>query len=172
MTNIEHVEIVKHVPLDELEALIDSIESRNDLTPVEKRRMVQRLSFIRLRYKGYSVAESADILDINRQSGYNWQSAWNNGGSEALKPGFDGGAPSKLTPEQKKDLASYVDGRELCTESVVEHVERSYGVRYSGMQISRILRKEGLVYRRGYKVDPRKPADAEGVLKKPQVGVG
>lgn len=166
MSNIEHVEIVKHIPFDELESLWDSVESMDGLTSVEKRRMAERLSFVRLRYKGYSVAEAADILGVNRQSGYNWQKSWNEKGFEGLKPDFDGGAPSKLTDVQKKDLVSYVSSREMCTDSVVDYVKMAYSIEYSETQISRILKKGGLVYRRGYKVDYRRPSDPEEILKK------
>ncbi len=165
MTNVEHMEIVRHVELAELERMIESLES-SDMTRAEKDRMKERLSFVRLRYKGYSVAKATDALMVNRQSGYNWQAAWNEHGFEGLIPGFDGGAPSKLSKDQKHDLAQYVLGRELCTDSVCDYVKSAYGVEYSGMQIGRILRSEGLVYRRGYKIDYRRPKDPEGILKK------
>lgn len=166
MGNTEHVKIVQHISLDELESMIKGMEDRKDLTDAQRKHMEQRLKFIRLRYKEYSVAEAADILGVNRQSGYNWQSAWNSDGPEALVPSFDGGAPSKMTREQKADIASYVAGRQMCTEEVRDYVMTAYGVDYSEMQISRILRAEGLVYRRGYKVDHRRRGDCDQVLKK------
>lgn len=52
--NTERIGIVRHIPLEGLDELIDSIGLQDDLTPAEKKRIVQRLSFIRLRYKGYS----------------------------------------------------------------------------------------------------------------------
>ena len=166
MGNIEHVGIVKHMGLDELETMIRETESRTDLTDAKRKHVEQRLRFVRLRYKGYSVAEATDILGVNRQSGYNWQSAWNSGGPEALVPSFDGGAPSKLTDEQKTDLASYVAGRQMCTGEVRDYVMRAYGVEYTEEHISRILKSRGLVYRRGYPIDHRRKGDCDQVLKK------
>ena len=174
MANTEHVEIVKHITLKELESKIEG-GIDNDfpkMTSVERQRVITRLQMVRLRYKGHSIAEVADILGVNRQSCYNWQDAWNKEGILGLRPRFDGGAPSKLSPEQKADVAEYVKGREMCTDAVVDYVERAYSIRYTSMQISRILKNQGLVYRRGYKIDYRRLADPAGVLKKPRIGIG
>lgn len=184
MANKEHVNIVKHIPLDDLENYIenprkslapileealghqnaDAIGRR--ITDVELERIVERLKAIRLRYLGYSVAETGTILDVNRQSIYNWQDSWNNGGLLALMPGFDGGAPSKLDKEKKQDLIAYVDGREMSTDAVMDYIHDAYGVDYSKMQVSRILRAGGLRYCRGYKVDHRHKDGSIDDLKK------
>lgn len=168
MANTEHVEIVKHVSLEALESLIDGgfEEIFPNLTLTEKERILTRLRMIRLRYTGYSIAESASILGVNRQSCYNWQDSWNSNGVQGLRPCFDGGAPSKLNKQQKDDLASYVSGREMCTDAVVDYVKTAYGVDYTPMQISRILKAHGLVYRRGYKIDHRRPQNPVADLKK------
>lgn len=152
MANTERIGVVRHIPLDGLDELIDSIGLQDDLIPAEKKRMVQRLSFIRLRYKGYSVAESADILKINRQSGYNWQSAWNSGGPDALKPGFGGGAPSRLTSEQRGELATYVGGgacpRNLSSTMLRRHTASSIrGCRSPASSIRRGLCVAGTLLR-------------------------
>lgn len=168
MANTEYVEIVKHLTLEELESKIKGgiDDDFPDMTPVERQRVITRLQMVRLRYKGRSVAEVADILGVNRQSCYNWQDAWNSNGVKGLIPRFDGGAPSKLSREQKADVAEYVNGRELCTDAVVDYVENAYSIRYTPMQMSRILKEQGLVYRRGYKIDRRRPDDPVGDLKK------
>lgn len=180
MANTEHVKIDKSVSLETIEGWIENpakIPSLNRTdedgntvtiypTSVESKRIVERLKFVRLRYKGYSVAEATDILGVNRQSGYNWQSKWNDSGIAGLYPGFDGGAPSKLTPKQKDDLVAYVEAREMCTEEIVDYVRTAYSVEYTGVHISRILKSKGLVYRRGYKIDYRRPANPEADLKK------
>lgn len=168
MANTEHVAIIQHIPIEELESKIKGgiEEDFPNITPAEKKHVITRLQMVRLRYKGYSIAVAADILGTNRQSCYNWQDAWNKDGLQGLIPRFDGGAPSKLTSEQKADVAEYVKGRQMCTDAVAEYVKDSYGITYSNVQISRILKAEGLVYRRGYKVDHRRPDDPEGVLKK------
>lgn len=168
MANTEHVEIVKHITLEELESKIKGgiDDDFPEMTLVERQRVITRLQMVRLRYKGRSIAEAADILGVNRQSCYNWQDAWNKDGIPGLRPRFDGGAPSKLSREQKADVAAYVKGRELCTDAVVDYVENAYSIRYTHMQMSRILRAQGLVYRRGFKIDRRRPEDPAGVLKK------
>lgn len=168
MANTEHVEIVKHIPLDELEAKIKGGIDKDfpGMTPIERDRVITRLRMVRLRYMGRSIAEVAVIMGVNRQSCYNWQDAWNSYGIQGLRPRFDGGAPSKLSKEQKSDVAEYVKGRELCTEAVVDYVESAYSIRYSPMQMSRILRAQGLVYQRGYKIDHRRGRNSVEDLKK------
>lgn len=154
MANAEHVSIVRHIPLDELESKIRGGIDKDfpDMTSVERERIITRLKMIRLRYKGYSIADTADILGVNRQSCYNWQDAWNKDGINGLMPRFDGGAPSKLSKEQKADVAEHVFGREMCTDAVVDYVSVSYGVTYTNMQMGRILRAQGLVYHRRHRI--------------------
>ncbi len=147
MTNVEHIPIVKHIGIEELQRLIDGVDS-TDMSYVEKNRVKQRLSFVLLRYRGYSIAEATRALMINRQSGYNWQAVWNEKGPSGLRPAFDGGAPLKLNEQDRSDLYEYVVGRELCTNSIRDYVIKKYGVDYSRVHIGRILCSFGLVYKR------------------------
>lgn len=67
-------------------------------------KILKRLYFIKYRYEGLSVQESAEIVGTSKQIGYGWQDRWNLEGYEGLKPKYAEGRPSKLSDEQKELL--------------------------------------------------------------------
>lgn len=164
MARPEAIQIVEYIPLDELERQIKVCNDKAR-TKTEKK-LVEKLKFIRLRYKGYSVPEAAGIMDINVQTGYNWQKQWNDGSFESIVPGKSTGKPSKLTPEQKAAFADRVGEGNMTTSEALEHLKNEYGVEFTSKHVGHILREQGLSYTKPYDIDIRSPDNAEDILKK------
>jgi len=66
-------------------------------------KVLRRLYFLKYRYEGEMVSESAKLVGITKHVGYIWQERWNERRYEGLIPQYAGGRPSKLTDTQKKD---------------------------------------------------------------------
>jgi len=162
MVRPEETTIVKHVPIKELNKILKDTE-RN---AARASRVRQRLIFIRMRYLGYTVPEAAKAADMTAQNGYNIQELWNTGGPDAIEPRFGGGRTSRLTDEQKSELADIITTYPLETKDVLLLINDKYGVEYSMKQVHVILTKMGMRHAKPYPEDHRRPDDAEEQLKK------
>ena len=158
MTGREQIAIVRHVPLSILKKWIKRHKGLPDIT--------LRLMFIRLRYRGMSVATAADTVGVSTQTGYNWQERWNADGLPGLTPKYAGGRPSRLTIEQKTALREKLREKEHWTTTEVQHlIQADFGVTYGLNQVRRILRSFGMCFGTPYPRDYRRPANAEQLLK-------
>ena len=162
MAGTEQIPISRRISLDEID---DRISDAKDGTK-KGSRTAERLTFIRMRYRGFSVESAADALGINTQSGYNWQKLWNEGGPDALIPGFSGGRQSKMTEEQKERLRMEIQKEPLTTQEVRGFIMGRFHITYSEKQVHVILTKMGLRHAKPYQKDYQQPADAEERLKK------
>lgn len=120
--------------------------SRDDLDKrikyIEKMvKVLDRLKFVRYRYKGYSVEDSCERVGISKMMGYTWQKRWNRDGYVGLIPRYSGGRPSKLNQQQKEELQIILkQGVELTTVEIKDLIEEKYGVAYSLKQIRVIVK--------------------------------
>jgi len=96
VARLEQILISRHLTVEELNRRIKFLEK--DV------KVLQRLYFVKNRYAGESVEESANKIGITKQVAYIWQERWNKKGYGGLKPKFTGGKPSKLSNEQKEQL--------------------------------------------------------------------
>jgi putative transposase len=159
MTRPEQISIQKHLPLEELNQRIKSLETDT--------KILKRLYFVKFRYQGESVEKASERVGITRMVGYLWQERWNEEGYEGLIPRYAGGRPSKLTPEQKERLLKLLRERENWTTEEVRHlIRREFEVEYTLKQVRIILRKAGMRYAKPFPKDHRRPPDAEDILKK------
>ena len=60
-------------------------------------KVFKRLYFIKYRYEGVSVLESAERVGTSKQIGHGLQHRWNSEGYESLRPKYAGGRPSKIS---------------------------------------------------------------------------
>jgi len=60
---------VRHLTLDELNKKIKKEE--------KSVRVLERLYFIKYIYKGHSIKEACENVDISEPTGYNWLDLWN-----------------------------------------------------------------------------------------------
>jgi putative transposase len=163
MTDVEHIQIVRHAELTEIETTIAELASTGSISDSKLRK---RLEFVRLRYRGYPVLQAADILGINPQSGYNWQKAWNEGGMRSLVPRFSGGRPPRMDEAQKERLLAEIEKEPMTTHEVMRFIQERFRVTYSEKQVHVILSGMGLRHAKPYQKDYRQPKDAEARLKK------
>jgi len=159
MTRPEQIAIVKHMTAKELDKKIKKLEKDT--------KILQRIYFIKLRYAGKSVEESATFVGITKNNGYIWQERWNESGYDGLVPRYAGGKPSKLSDEQKARLKEMIDKRDdWTTDEVRRLIQSEFGAEYTLKQVRVILRKMGAKYGKPLQHDYRRPKDAEEILKK------
>lgn len=159
MAKPEQIPIEHHLSSEELLKRIKSLEKDT--------RVLQRLYFVKHRYEGASVAESAKLVGTSKPVAYQWQERWNKDGYDGLIPRFAGGCPSKLSDEQKEELEEILHQRnDWSTKEVKELIFNRFNVTYTGKQILVILKKFGMHHAKPYLHDYRRPEDAEDLLKK------
>lgn len=159
MARPESIGIVRHISVEELKKRIKSLE--------KDAKVLQRLYFIKYRYEGKSVEESAKIIGISKPVAYIWQERWNQEGYNGLKPKFAGGKPPKLSDIQKEQLKEILKERDdWSTEAVRKLVFKEFNVEYTQKQIRLILKNFGMKFAKPYPHDYRRPDDAEEILKK------
>jgi putative transposase len=162
MARPEAISIVRHVSLEELNRVLKEAEKN----AARASRVRQWLTFIRMRYLGYTVPEAAKAVGITAQTGYNIQERWNAGGPDAVKPKFGGGRPSRLTQEEKNELVELLRVNPMDTSDVRLYIMDRYEVDYTMKQVHVILKGMGLRHAKPYPEDHRRPDDAEEQLKK------
>ena len=159
------LQIVRHVPLESLQTeerrLSESIRSMK-----KSERLLQRVTFVRMRYNGYSVEGASMAVGFTTKTGYNVQQLWNAKGMEGLVPDFKGGPKSRLAEDQKARLRDMLSACPCDTKTVRLYIKDEFGVDYSEKQVHVILKSMGLRHAKPYPKDYRRPEDAEAVLKK------
>ena len=110
--------------------------------------MCLRIQGLRLVHRGHREADAADIIGVGRRTLQDWIRRYRDRGISGLVKGPYPGGKSKLTEEQKADLAGIIaagpdkagfDTGVWIAPMVVKLVKDRYGVVYSSSQISRIL---------------------------------
>jgi len=145
--------------IEELNCRIKTIEKDT--------KILKRLYFIKFRYDGDSVEKASEKVGVTKRIGYIWQDRWNNKGYEGIIPRYAGGRPSKLTPQEKKELRQHLNQKEnWTTREVKELILKEFKVDYTMKQIYIILRDIGMNFGKPYPRDYRRPQNAEEILKK------
>lgn len=160
MPRSEQIPIQKHMTTDQLESRIKTLEKDT--------KILKRLYFVKYRYDGESVEESAQRIGVTRNEGYIWQRRWNAQGYEGLIPRYAGGRPMKLSTEEFDKLKDLLNQKTTwTTEEVRAIIYQEFEVEYTLKQIRIILKKLKMGYGKPFTLDYRRPDDAEYVLKKP-----
>lgn len=159
MSHPVEIQIEHHMSIDELNKRIKTLE--NDT------KVLRRLYFIKYRYEGKLVSESAKLVGITKRVGYIWQERWNEKGYEGLIPRYAGGRPSKLTDAQKEHLVELLKQNDTwTTEEIRELIFNEFKVEYTSKQIRIILKSMGMRCAKPFPHDYRRPKNAEEILKK------
>lgn len=112
---------------------------------------------IALLEQGLSTGEVARRIGVDRRSVRRWHRAWRQGGEAALLPKPARGAPAKLSPEQKGELAqALLEGAkaagfesELWTgRRIAALIKKRFGVPYHERYVLRLLRTLGFTPQR------------------------
>lgn len=162
MVGVEQIEIERPVDLSVIETRIRELDA--DTKKLQKVR--DRLQFIRLRYKGYSVSQACDICQISLQTGYNWQDSWNERGMDSLSPNYGGGRPAAMSPEERERFKEAVDRDKMTTAEAGAYLKDVMGFEFTPKHVRSMLRSMGFRHAKPYDIDYRRPEDAEAALKK------
>ena len=151
--------IIRHAALEDLNTKI-TIEEKSV-------RVLERLYFIRFLYKGDSVKEACERVNVTEPTGYRWLDSWNKQGYSGLIPNFSGGPKLKLGYPEREELKKILEGKNAWTLKEVRIlIKERFNVEYSEMQVWRILTLWNMHHAKPYVLDNRRPEDAENILKK------
>ena len=152
-------EIIKHITLEELTKIIKKEE--------KSVRVLERLYFVKFIYKGDSIKEACQKVNISEPTGYSWLDSWNQQGYKGLVPNFSGGPKPKVGEAEREELKRMLAEKDAWTlREVRELIKEKFNVEYSEMQVWRILTSWNLHHAKPYVLDKRRPDDAETILKK------
>jgi putative transposase len=117
-------DIVRHVTLEDL---------NNRIKKEEKSiRVLERLYFIRFIYKGDTIKDAREKVNISEPTGYSWLDYWNERGYDGLVPNFSGGPRPKLGDAERKNLKRMVAEKDAWTlREVRELIKHEFDVEYS-----------------------------------------
>ncbi|MHB8120458.1 MAG: helix-turn-helix domain-containing protein [Methanothrix sp.] len=103
-------------------------------------RVLERLYFIRFIYKGDTIKEACEKVNISEPTGYSWLDYWNQRGYGGLVPNFSGGPKPKLGDAERENLKRMVAEKDAWTlREVRELIKHEFDVEYSEMQVWRIV---------------------------------
>ena len=124
------------------------------------------LAILRL-YDGAAEEETARSVARCEKSIRNWLKRWNEEGYDGLAPEFDGGPKPKMDGSEWDKVVKEIEGKGMTIRDVGVYVKDTRGVQYAYKTVWEMLRKEKKVrYGKAYKMNAKRPADAEGILKK------
>lgn len=152
-------EIIKHVTLEELNKIIKKEE--------KSVRVLERLYFVKFIYKGDTIKEACQKVNISEPTGYSWLDSWNKQGYKGLVPNFSGGPKPKVGEAEREELKRMLGEKDAWTlREVRELIKEKFNVEYSEMQVWRILTSWNMHHAKPYVLYKRRPDDAETILKK------
>lgn len=152
------VMLVRHMSREELEA-----RCRKEKDARVKERTLAILQI----YDGNTEEDAAKSVRRCEKSVRNWLKRWNEKGYGGLTPEFDGGPKPRIDESEWDKIVKEIENKGMTIRDVTVYVKDTRGVNYAYKTVWEILRKERKVrYGKGYKMNAKRPADAEGILKK------
>jgi transposase len=160
MVNQIQKKVVRHLKMGQLNKIIKKKKKELEI--------IDRLIFIRFLYKGKTVDETCDFMDISLSTGHRWLDRWNEEGCDGLFNRYsNGGRKSKLTENQFKLLDEMMQKDDyLTTKKMYQMIKDDFKVEYSLKRVREIAHKLGYSYKKGYMIYSKMHADAEDTLKK------
>lgn len=119
---------------------------RSGLAP----RTRDRLEMVRLSAAGWSIPKIADHLQFHERTVRTWIKKYLDNGFDALEDQPHRGQSSAITQEVLAQVHQWVEAGERTWNApqVAEQVTQTFGIRRSSPQWRRLLRREGLTYKR------------------------
>lgn len=130
----------------------------------------ERLRAVQLLKEGNEAVSVARMFNVSRAMLFRWQQKYDQGGPVALETKKTPGPASRLSPTQLSKLFAIITGSDprqlefdfgLWTRKIIrELIRREFGVKFSEVQVGRLLKKMGLspqrpLYR-AYQQDPER----------------
>ncbi|MDR2623597.1 MAG: helix-turn-helix domain-containing protein [Methanobrevibacter sp.] len=130
-------EVHKHINGKKLNKYINKLEKEASV--------LRKLYFIRYLYKGKKIDVACKKCGITLPTGHNWLDKWNEEGYDGLYPKyFNGGRPSKLSPEDKEKFNKILEKEDyLTTKKVSKILKDEFNIEYSISQQSIVLKSLG-----------------------------
>ncbi|MBW8035738.1 MAG: transposase [Planctomycetes bacterium] len=99
--------------------------------------------------KGWSAAQIAEILLFDEKTSRHYFECYQQGGLQALLDDNYSGAEPKLDEHQMSELEGYLEEHIFTdAKSVIAHINRQYGVRYSVSGVTDLLHRLGFSYKK------------------------
>jgi putative transposase len=150
--------LTRHLTRDELEE-----RYRKE----KESRLRERLQAILLLYEGKKTGDVASSVKRARSTVENWISAWNERGVDGLIPRFTGGPKPRMEQSEWDRVVKEIENKGMTLRDVEVYVKDTRGVRYAYATVWKALRKQRKVrYGKAYKMNAKRPPDAERILKK------
>ena len=142
--------------------------SAKEITKLERthrslrdKRQADRIKAVIALAKGWSAAQIAEILLFDEKTSRHYFDRYQQGGIDALLDDNYSGAEPKLTEQQMSELDDYLEEHLLPdAKSVIAHIVRTYGVRYSVSGVTDLLHRLEFSYKKPTHVpgkqDPQK----------------
>ena len=130
--------------------------SREKMAELEKfhrslrdKRQADRVKAVIALSKGWSAAQVAEILLFDEKTSRHYFERYQKGGLKALLDDNYSGAEPKLNEHQISELESYLEDHILPdAKSVITHIDKLYGVRYSVSGVTDLLHRLGFSYKK------------------------
>jgi putative transposase len=152
------VKLTRAVSVEELED-----RYRKEANPRVKERLLVLIHLC----EGQSAVFTSQSVKCSKRSITRWVKAYNEKGYEGLIPKFTGGPKPTLTANVWNEILAEIDNKGLTIKDVAVYIKNSRGVTYKYNTLWKILRKKYHVkYGKPYKVNTKRPNDAEAILKK------
>jgi transposase len=135
--------------------------SLRDKRPADRVKAVIALS------RGWSAAQVAEILLFDEKTSRHYFERYQQGGLKALLDDHYSGAEPKLDTHQMSELEGYLEEHILPdAKSVIVHIDKLYGVRYSVSGVTDLLHRLGFSYKKPTHVPGKQdPAQQQAFLK-------
>lgn len=130
-------------------------------------RVKERLLAILHLHEGKMVKEVSDMVERSARSIERWIKGWNEKGYEGLVPHFTGGPKPKLPDGEWDRIVKEIENRGMTLKDVQVYVKDTRGVSYGYKGVWEVLRRKRRVpYGKAYKMNRKRPDDAEEILKR------
>lgn len=131
------------------------------------RRQADRVKAVIALSRGWSAAQVAEILLFDEKTSRRYFERYQQGGLKALLDDHYSGAEPKLDTHQMSELEGYLEEHILPdAKSVIAHIDKQYGVRYSVSGVTDLLHRLGFSYKKPTHVPGKQdPAQQQAFLK-------
>lgn len=99
-----------------------------------RKKIIKRVYFIKYRYLGLSVSESAEKVGVSRGTGYNWQKIWNetsNMTSNDLFKNSNFGGPKPKLSDDDLNVLKELKADEMSIKDVKILIKKEFGVDFT-----------------------------------------
>ena len=129
------------------------------------KRQADRVKTVIALSKGWSAAQIAEILLFDEKTSRQYFDRYQQGGIQALLDDNYSGAEPKLGEHQMSELEGYLEEHILPdAKSVIAHIDKQYGARYSVSGVTDLLHRLGFSYKKPTHVPGKQDPEKQQVF--------